>query len=280
MPAIQASRSEARKTSCTNNLKQIGSAFANYQLARKVFPPSCTDSLKDVQSFIEMTPDETMHSWATLILNYIEQAQLFDTMDLKVHSLLEPNMLAGTTIIPIYRCPEYQGAEFVRSRKNDLPNRDCAIGNYAAMGSTTVGNIWGADIDPDAAIIPGGNIGPHDITDGLSHTVFIVERRDEKAPSIWIDGMTAGVTALPWGGGDGYPEFALKDQVALNYTPYYIDGLNKRRSALYGPSSMHPGGAYHLFGDGSVRFIKDEVQPAIYVAITTRAGDDVVDDVN
>jgi hypothetical protein len=270
MPAIQASRSAARKTSCTNNLKQIGLAFANYQSAQKIFPPSSSDSLSNVFAYEEVVPDEPMHSWGTLILGYIEQAPLFGRMELKKSSLLEPNLLAGTTIISSYRCPEYQGVEFVRTRKTSSPNRECAIGNYAAMGASTVGRMWGNQLDPDGAIIPGGEIGPRDITDGLSHTIFIVERRDEMAASIWIDGMTAAVTALPWGGPS--PELALRDQVALNYAPYCTS------YARYGPSSMHPGGAYHLFGDGSVRFIEDSITPEAYVALATRAGNELNDD--
>jgi prepilin-type N-terminal cleavage/methylation domain-containing protein len=278
MPAIQASRSAARKTSCTNNLKQIGVAFANYQSAKQLFPPSNINDLSDVWTYYEMESTRPTHSWATLILSYIEQAPLFDRMDLKVHCLRDPNLLAGTSIIPVYRCPEYQGVEFVVPRAYTGVLRQCAIGNYAAMGASTIGGMWGNQIDPDGAIIPGGEIGPRDITDGLSHTIFIVERRDELAASIWIDGMTAAVTALPYGGGS--PELALEDQIALNYRPYYIEYLNSPRYALYGPSSMHPGGAYHLFGDGSVRFIKDEIQPTAYVAIATRAGNEVVNDVD
>jgi prepilin-type N-terminal cleavage/methylation domain-containing protein len=278
MPAIQASRSAARKTSCTNNLKQIGLAVANYQSVKQLFPPSSINDLSDVWTYHELEPTRPMHSWATLILGYSEQAPLAEQMDLKVHALINPNLLAGETRVPIYRCPEYQGVESVLPRRSTGVPRQCAIGNYAAMGASTIGRMWGNELDPDGAIIPGGEIGPRDITDGLSHTVFIVERRDELAASIWIDGMTAAVTALPFG--YEHPDLALVDQIALNYRPYYIEYLNSPRYALYGPSSMHPGGAYHLFGDGSVHFIKDEIQPTAYVAISTRADNEVVDDVD
>jgi prepilin-type N-terminal cleavage/methylation domain-containing protein len=279
MPAIQVARSAARKTSCTNNLKQMGLAFANYQSAKRLFPPSSSNSLKDVFSYGEVIPTEPMHSWATFILSYIEQAPLFDELNLKVHALRDPNLLAGETPMPIYRCPEYQGREFVRPRSGGgLSNRECAIGNYAALGASTIGNLWGNIIEPDGAIFPGGEIGPRDITDGLSHTVFIVERRDEMASSVWIDGMTAAVAALPYG--PGHPEQALEDQVALNYKPYYFLGESYNIYSLYGPSSMHPGGAYHLFGDGSVRFIEDFITPKAYVALATRAGNEVQDDDN
>jgi prepilin-type N-terminal cleavage/methylation domain-containing protein len=273
LPAVQAARAAARKTSCTNNLKQIGLAFANYESAKKLFPPSSTDDLSQVISYNEVLPEQPMHSWASLVLPYAEQAPLAERMDLTVHALQNPNLLVGATIVPLYRCPEYQGLEFVQPRTEESASPDCAIGNYAALGASTVGHLWGAQIDPDAAIIPGGKISPRDITDGLSNTVFIVERRDEQSSAVWIDGLTAAVTALPYNANFD-PEFASGDQVGLNYTPYYEE------YSFYGPSSRHPCGAYHLFGDGSVRFIKDEVSVNFYVAITTRAGNEVVDDVN
>jgi prepilin-type N-terminal cleavage/methylation domain-containing protein len=273
LPAVQFSRSAARKASCANNLKQIGLAFANYQSAQGVFPPSSTNDLSEVYSYHSVHPKMPMHSWATIILGYAELASLADSMDRTTPALLEPNLQAATVMVPLYRCPEYQGLEFVRPRGHSPLDYKCAVGNYVALGASTIGHLWGVELDPDGAIIPGGRIGPSDITDGLSHTVFIVERRDELPAAVWADGLTAALTALPYRG--MRPSmYASGDQVALNYKPYY------RPYATYGPSSMHPGGAYHLFGDGSVRFIEDEVSPTCYVAITTRAGDEVIEDAN
>ena len=59
----------------------------------------------------------------------------------------------------------------------------------------------------------------------------------------------------------------LGSVISLNYTPYYDDG---DVVCNYGPSSMHVGGAYHLFGDGSVHFLLDGISAAAYVGLCTR----------
>src|SRR5207253_1844655 len=104
------------------------------------------------------------------------------------------------------------------------------------------------------------------VTDGLSKTIFIAESREERM-RVWIDGRTAANTALPYD-----PDSGVTGAVSLNYTPYYNDG---DVTCDYGPSSMHVGGAYHLFGGGSVHFLVDGISPATYVGLCTRAGGEI-----
>ena len=89
--------------------------------------------------------------------------------------------------------------------------------------------------------------------------------------SVWIDGGTAAVVALRYDDGNG-PTYAGTG-IALNYRPYF-DYSNPR--AEYGPSSMHIGGAMHLLGDGSVRFISQNIAASVYVSLTTRNGGEVI----
>ncbi|HEY2881112.1 MAG TPA: DUF1559 domain-containing protein, partial [Pirellulales bacterium] len=117
-------------------------------------------------------------------------------------------------------------------------------------------------------------IRPADVTDGLSKTIFIAESREEKM-RVWIDGRVAANTALRYTGDDA--DSSVQPAVSLNYTPYYNDG---EFFAAYGPSSTHPGGAYHLLGDGSVHFLLDSISATVYVALTTRAGGETIDHVD
>jgi type II secretory pathway pseudopilin PulG len=268
LPAVQAAREASRRAACMNNVKQIGLAIANYQMANTRFPPSSSDTLENALDFSIDESGESRHSWASYILPYIEFSPLADTIDRKVHALTGKNERAASTIVPVYRCPTYTGPEFSEAERFDSLDKPCAIGNYLALGASTVGNLWGANLKPDGVIIPGGKVTPKDVADGLSHTVFIVETREEVFAA-WADGLTAATCSLVYHSGR-YPSYA-RDQVSLNFAPYF----DYYPPVLWGPSSMHTGGAFHLFGDGSVRFVRDGVSQALYVGLATREGGEV-----
>ena len=274
LPAVQAARAAARRTSCTNNMKQIGLAIANYQLSHNSFPPSSLDGLENATDMAIHQFDESRHSWGSLILPYLEWNSVADSIDRSEHALVGDNRLVAGMIVPIYRCPEYTGPDFSDANRYGVTNRKVAIGNYLALGASTIGNLWGMDLDPDGVIVPGGKIVPAEVTDGLSHTVFIVETREEKY-AVWADGLLAAETALEYGSLH-HPQLS-GDEITLNNFPYFIYGSER---VEYGPSSMHPGGAYHLFGDGSVRFVEDDVAKSVYVAFVTRAGEEATEDVD
>jgi hypothetical protein len=267
LPAVQAAREAARRASCTNNLKQIGLAIANYQLTQKLYPPSSSDTLDNALDFTFDDRTETRHSWASYILPYIEMSDVADKIDRKRHALSFNNLPAAAIVMPMYRCPSYMGPQHSEADRYRTLAIKCAIGNYLALGGSTVGNLWGVDLMPDGVIIPGGEITPKDITDGLSHTVFIAESREESLAA-WADGFTAATCALVFNE-QRHPRYA-ENIASLNFAPYF----DYKPRVTFGPSSMHIGGAFHLFGDGSVRFVKDDVTPQQYVAMTTREGEE------
>ncbi len=262
LPAVQASRESARRASCANNLKQMGLAIENYQTAKESYPPSTSLDLSYHWSPLEQ------HSWASMILPYLEQANLFGTIDFEQNLRHSSNLPAAATLVPSYRCPAYTGPEFSPFRSYTLNDEKYAIGNYVAFSATDIPHLWESRLEPEGVIFPVSTTRPTDITDGLSHTVFLVESREENQ-RVWMDGLTAGFTALPLVRYAG-------EKISLNFTPYYP---SRSYYSEYGPSSMHPGGAYHLLGDGSVRFITNDISKANYVAFCTRAGGEVIEDV-
>src|SRR5262245_60258959 len=94
LPAVQNSREAARRTQCTNNLKQMGVAIEGYLGAKKLYPPSNTD---DVFSW-DYANRLRNHSWASLILPYVEQSVLDRTIDYKKSAMLPVNQPAAATV--------------------------------------------------------------------------------------------------------------------------------------------------------------------------------------
>jgi type II secretory pathway pseudopilin PulG len=72
LPAGRVSRPAARRTQCKNNLKQVALALHNYADDHHALPPAYTVDAKG----------RPLHSWRTLILPYLDEQALYDSIDL------------------------------------------------------------------------------------------------------------------------------------------------------------------------------------------------------
>ena len=140
LPAVQASREAARRMQCANNLKQIALAMHNYEAVYRSFPPA-------------YTTDENarpLHSWRTLLLPYLEQAALYNTIDLSKPWDDPVNQLAASTTVPTYSCPS-------------VPS--------GVQGTT----VYQVIVDP-RSIFSGPRSTPlNEIIDGTSQTLLVAE---------------------------------------------------------------------------------------------------------
>src|SRR5215510_5525554 len=106
LPAVQSAREAARRSQCSNNLKQIGLGMHNYADTWGKLPSACMGGVTGAT-------DDDGWSWATAILPFVEQKNLFDKLNPQGEQLLLPNYFASKgTIIPggdtqlkIYKCP-------------------------------------------------------------------------------------------------------------------------------------------------------------------------------
>lgn len=271
LPAVQAAREAARRMGCGNNLKQIGVALHNYLDTNGVFPPSDTVRLESIE-YLSDPRNRHLHSWRSLILPFLEQQALHDSMDFNV-SAFHPNNIREAAKMPeVYRCPSYTGPKFSRHQDYTQFSQGCAIANYAGMGGSDIGHIYGAatGYEPDGALFPRGNIRPRDVSDGMTHTIFVAETREEEH-MVWLDGRTSAVVAARYDRSRS-PSYR-GPELGLNYTPF-LDYNNPR--VQWGPSSQHAGGGMHMMGDGSTHFLTDNMEPTVYVGLSTRAGGEPV----
>ncbi|MCH5377564.1 MAG: DUF1559 domain-containing protein [Planctomycetes bacterium] len=142
LPAVQSAREAARRTQCSNNLKQIALAFHNYHDTYKSFPPA----------YIPDEDGNPKHSWRVLILPFLEQRALYEQYNFDEPWDSPNNKIVGNTAIPAYRCPSDPSS-------GALPNQT----NYMVVtGPNTVFN--------------GGQAARmRDILDGTSNTIMVVE---------------------------------------------------------------------------------------------------------
>jgi prepilin-type N-terminal cleavage/methylation domain-containing protein len=278
LPAIQASRESARRAQCLNNFKQLGIALHNYADVHGQLPSASTSPVDvGVWNFAN-DPTVHLHSWAGMLLPYLEESSLHGTIDFHASSLAPANRDVAATLVATYRCPSFVGQDYSQGKKYlELYDR-FAIRNYVALGSTSVGTLWGPGIDgkrrPDGSMYCQSTTTWKDITDGLSQTVVIAETREQDV-AVWIDGTGAAAVARPFSA-DNVPSYAVEDATSLNHDAYYvwgdtIDSIDCR----YGPSSMHAAVVGHLAADGSARFLADTIEPKLYDALVTRAGGEV-----
>ena len=110
LPAIQAAREAARRTQCTNNVKQLGIAFHNYHDTHKTLPPgSISVFIRDGQWAGGATSGSDATLWSGFLLPFAKQGAMYDQivgMGWAVNWDDDgPNETLLETRLPMYQCP-------------------------------------------------------------------------------------------------------------------------------------------------------------------------------
>ena len=305
LPAVQAAREAARRTTCANNLKQIGLALHNYHSTYGSFPPGYSTSA-DVADYIN---GKKIHHGSTLvlILPYMEQNELLELIDFtQVHSAEVARLPDGTflyeLVLGAYVCPsdtnmaENSGKSPVwfTGGASSKVTEDRGLANYSpSFGSQ-------AQITTPACGYPGNEFGngpalmaqtnesnevsgvfghgyvyiriPH-IFDGTSNTIAFGEIRPYcsyyQMIGWWREsGMRSGVhVPINY---DTCPENPC--WTGNNNDPSSGCTCNHHRSwqASVGFRSLHPGGAHFAMADGSVHFITENIEYLTYQRLGDR----------
>lgn len=263
LPAIQRVREAANLMRCGSHLRQVGVALHNYHTANDYFPPGYNTAF-DADGE-EIGPG---WGWAAYLLPYIEQDNLYKTINFNSAIGAPVNSLVRTQKIKIYLCPSDGEVEVIVVRDGSgMVLFEAGPSNYVAVFGH--GEIEGPG---NGCFYANSKISIADIRDGASNTVLVGERSRMKLADATWTGAPAGAVLTPnvpgAGSGEGPAAFVLghsgedDDIHTPNWpTPHAADFV-----------SAHPGGVNFLFGDGSVRLLRPEINPYTYRALMTRNG--------
>lgn len=281
LPAVQAARESARRSQCANNLKQLALATHNHHAAKGTFPPGVDcDRPGSISLFVFLLP-------------YLEQEALFQRWDL---TSLGKNAQGGSQaltaqLVPGLLCPS-----------DPLPQNPVEVKcGKAWYGLTSYGGNGGTrsyppnspDLHTDGLFFATGKyscpqqhqtpVRDSQVRDGLSNTLLLGERSHhdpefdrraarESERSLEEYGQWSGaINSISLG------DVTLSTAAPLNYRVPEADTdyLATRDLRICAFGSNHPGGAQSAFADGSVRFLNDSLAPAVFAALSTRAGGEV-----
>jgi prepilin-type N-terminal cleavage/methylation domain-containing protein/prepilin-type processing-associated H-X9-DG protein len=266
LPAVQKVRDAAARSSCQNNLKQLGLAAQGYHDAHRQFPPGYS-------SGVAANGDDTGPGWgwAAYLLPHVEQQPLFAQINLAVPIEAPQHAAARTTTVKSYLCP----ADFPppalqvgpRSASGQLLSITCTVAPASYTGSFGVSE---PGVDGEGVFFRNSQVKIADLTDGTSQTLLAGERSYRYSETTWVGAVT-GTKTVPPPGSPLPLEVDEASNFVLSHVGEMLDGA-ARPYEINNFSSNHPGGATFVFADGHVRFLTRATDFQTLKALTTRQG--------
>ncbi|AWM42500.1 DUF1559 domain-containing protein [Gemmata obscuriglobus] len=245
---------------CSNNVKQLILGMHNYASAIGNYPPAIKN---DAKAAGDVFPG---WGWGTLVLPYVEQDNLYRQLNPDAvpfgpqvgYGSITPTPLTQTRL-SVFRCPSDPAPDQNPFRLEEA-DRQLGLSNYRAVCGTGSSGFFYANEDRNGIMWQNSKVTFTDVTDGTSNTVVIGECffEQEKTKRKW---------AAIWAGHTGYycsPDPAVGCGVRISDNMWHLDDtsaqINGTAPQAFG--SRHHGGAYFGFGDGSVRFFRNNAEAA------------------
>jgi prepilin-type N-terminal cleavage/methylation domain-containing protein len=271
LPAIQAARESARKTSCRNNLRQLGVGVHNYETSFRRLPSGYTYTMGTQGNALGF-------SWITMLLPFIEESSKYQQFNFKLPVYDPVNAPVREMHIQTLLCPT-----------DDVsPSGFVMMGDERYAMACYVANFGTPDLDEDQEqelSDSGRPWGPFyrnsrtklkEITDGLSSTLMVGERQNGPFRTAGSHGVHFEYETT-WAGAvrdidDNSDDHGHMVLFQTGHTPNHADSDDRDVSA------SHSGEAQFLLCDGSVHSIPEEIDETVYFALGTMNGDEIVKD--
>ena len=318
LPAVNAAREAARKSTCSNNIKQLATALLAYEQKNQGFPPA----MNLVNATDYEAPKETgiLENWIVRILPNMDQAGLYDD----IYNLMRPTRLktgsmiivktienevtssqdtsitmksCRETLIQTLLCPSDATSNRILYESGKTSNFTGARCNYGAnMGLKQPQFLCGSNwsFPQNRGVMgPGESLRVTDISDGASNTILLAELRagvtSADPRGTWCLGGpgASAIAACGWDEGsslasrtegtDKGPNARDKNKISssgdqiytsLTTSDYSNDELYELKMPIKSrvsntqatTRSMHSGGVFTCFVDGSVHWLSDTIE--------------------
>jgi prepilin-type N-terminal cleavage/methylation domain-containing protein len=270
LPAIQAAREAARKTSCKNNLHQIGVAMHNYEASFVRLPPGYKYALGSQGNALG-------YSWGAMLLPFMELQNMYDSFDFSKPIYDDFNIAVREQHIDTLLCPT-----------DDVsPTGYVEMGDERYAMACYVANFGTPDLDEDQEqkLDPEGPWGPFyrnsktklkHITDGLSHTLMVGERQNGPFRTAGAHGVHFEYETT-WAGAvrdidDNSDDHGHMVLFQTGHTPNHPESDDRDVSA------SHSGEALFMLCDGSVHSIREDIDFDLYTALSTMRGGETIEE--
>jgi prepilin-type N-terminal cleavage/methylation domain-containing protein/prepilin-type processing-associated H-X9-DG protein len=320
LPAVQSARESARRSQCSNNLKQLGIAIYSYEGANRLLP-SAGESFNSTAA---SHPTQFIDNGSVFyrLLPYLEGTVIFNASNTRLdyNDLSGSNITTFHTAVSGFICPS---AVRDSTGHDDVETADHWSTVFGGYGMVDYGPTCFTEISPTGAapappaspacpatplrdpvhradgLLHHGYTPIANVRDGMGNTIAIAEDagRDARYVSENLESVYDGVTSqsrnVPnptgprkfWRWGEAANAIGVSGTINNKTRPMYgtttfsstVDYTQVGAGANDEIFSYHPGGANVLFGDGSVKFLKDGTNPVVLRSLVTYQGRELVD---
>jgi prepilin-type N-terminal cleavage/methylation domain-containing protein len=290
VPAVQKVREAAARLQCQNNLKNLALGLHNYHDVYKKLPPGAQENVLPVPNPTNTTGTIRGTSWIVFTLPYIEQGPLYAKYDFTQAYNSVANGLVGEAVVPVIYCPSgpeprrlldpnanvttnpsthYYGVAGPAGAVSPFTYTVNGVAYNVVVGSPASNTCWGTTgiltqyRDAAGSVSSKRLIKLVEIKDGTSNTLMLGERSMYPHPDgstndyrTWIRGQNGGMGACK--------------NVTFPINSTFYNGSNNFNDISFG--SNHTGGCNFALGDGTVRYVNQNINLGLLQALSTISG--------